>query len=110
MFDIKARMEPEKWLNNYTELTSMYCYVFNSFTWDFNGMGMDKQDVYFEKLKPCIQFLIDAIYYEELCCENDEDFMDTKIDLLEVYTTLEILFCMGNDDAYNVFLSHKQID
>ena len=41
MFDIKARMEPEKWLNNYTELTSMYCYVFNSFTWDFNGMGME---------------------------------------------------------------------
>lgn len=53
---------------------------------------------------------MDAIYYEELCCENDEDFMDTQIDLLEVYTTLEILFCMGNDDAYNVFLSHKQID
>jgi hypothetical protein len=40
MFDLKQKIEPEEWLNNYTEITSMYCYVFNAFTWDFSGMGM----------------------------------------------------------------------
>ena len=73
-------------------------------------MGMSSQELYFNKLKPCIHFLMDTILYEEICSTDEEDFMDTQIDLLEVYTTLEVLCCMGEEEAYELFLSHKQVD
>ena len=48
---------------------------------------------------------MDTVLYEEVCT-SDEDFLDTQIDLLEVYTTLEVLCCMGDDTAYELFLAH----
>lgn len=67
MFGIKAKMEPSVWNNNYSELTSMYCYVFNAFTWDYGGT-MAEEEKYFERLKPCIHFLMDVIIHEDNCC------------------------------------------
>lgn len=62
---------------------------------------MAEEEKYFERLKPCIHFLMDVIIHEDNCCQNQYDyFSDSEVDLLEVFTTMEILFCMGDEEAH----------
>ncbi len=52
----KASFDPNEWYEDNADISSIFCFVINSFTWDFQEDGILDTNLY-TKLKPCIPVL-----------------------------------------------------
>jgi hypothetical protein len=81
-----------KWMENRGSLSQMYCYVMNSFTWDYQNEGILDVETS-ALLNPCIPFLLDeCLFYFESRAEFGDD--DEVVTLCEIFTTIEAIICI----------------
>ena len=100
-------MGQEFWMEKYEDLTSIYCYVFNNLTWNYESCYTGDTMLTFEKLKPCVHFLLDACLHEFMSTETTvESVESSSLDLLEVITSLEMIITIGDQDGIDELWKH----
>lgn len=111
MFDLKEQIGEHKWINNYEEMTAMFCYVMNQLTWDFDHdpsqVCDDGTHIHYSKVKECIKFL-QEVFVREVTTAESLLLVDSNIDMVEVMTTLEIILGMGGSNAITEFIQYDK--